>query len=149
MTSPEVIPLKMETYLAVVKNSVGTHMFHNFYALVDGKYKDIMRRGDLSCAFFVSFVLAGLSLIKSVHGTVNGTIEDMKSSGWRRTKTLRPGCVVVWKAKVDERGESHKHIGFYVGGNKAISNDSRRGTPRVHPYRIREVEALYWNSKLK
>jgi hypothetical protein len=149
MTSPKVIPLKLETYLAVIKNSVDTCMFRNFYALVNGKRADIMRRGDLSCAFFVSFVLTGFSLINEVHGTVDGTVRDLESSGWKRIRMPRHGCVIVWKPAVDEKGESHKHIGFYIGKGKAISNDYKKGVPRLHPYHSRKVAALYWNPVLK
>jgi len=146
--SPKVTPLKLETYLGVVKNSVGTHMFRNFYALIKGKPQDIMRQGDLSCAFFVSFVLVGFSLIKSIHGTVDGTKKDLVSSGWKRTRKPRPGCIIIWEPKINKRGESHKHIGFYIGNRKAVSNDSIKRAPNIHVYNIRKVDELYWHTKL-
>jgi hypothetical protein len=149
MASPDVVPLKLETYIATVKNSVGTHMFRNFYALVKGKHTDIMRRGEYSCAFFVSFVLTGFSLIEKVHGTITSTVKDLKSSGWKRTKTPRPGCIIVFKAAIDDRGNLHTHIGFYIGKNKAVSNDYKKGVPRVHTYKPSTVQAFYWNPKLK
>lgn len=149
MAPQKVVPLRLETYLAVLKNSVGTRMFRTFHAEVNGKKKDIMRKGDLSCAFFVSFVCAGLGLIKQVHGTVGGTVEDLKKSGWKKTRVAKPGCVVVWAAKVDERGELHRHIGFYIGSDRAISNDSKKGFPRTHAYNIRPIEALYANPKMR
>ncbi len=148
MTPPKVTPLKLETYLAVIKNSVGTRMFRTYYALVDGKRKDIMRQGELSCAFFVSFILSGFSLIEGMHGTVEGTVKDLKASGWRHTKTIRIGCVIVWEPIKGDRGEVHRHIGFYVGNGKAISNDYKKGMPRLHPYKTRKITGLYWNSKL-
>jgi hypothetical protein len=148
MKKSQVIPLQKESYLAVIRNSVGTHMFRTFYAFVDEKKQDIIGRGDLSCAFFVSFVLAGFSLIKSMHGTVDGTVRDMESSGWKYIKTPKPGCIIVWEPRVDKQGELHKHIGFYIGEEKAISNDSKKGSPRVHSYNFRKVSKLYWNSKL-
>lgn len=133
----------------MIHNAIGTNQFRTLYALVGEKKRDIMHDGDLACAFFVSFILSGFSLIKSMHGTVDGTVKDLKSSGWRRIKTPKSGCIIVWEALVDKNGESHKHIGFYIGGGKAISNNSKKKSPSVHPYLNRKITALYWNTKLK
>lgn len=149
MKAQKVVILQKESYLAMIHNSVGTNLFRNLYALVNGKRADIMRNGDLSCAYFVSFVLKGFSLIKSVHGTVDGTIKDLKSSGWKRIKTPKQGCVVVWESLIDKSGESHKHIGFYIGDGNAVSNNSQKGSPQIHSYNQRKVSELYWNATLK
>src|SRR3989344_62446 len=145
MGKPQVTILQKESYLAMVRNAVGTNMYRNLFALVDGKKQDIMRDGDLSCAFFVSSVLLGFSLVKSVHGTVDGTVKDMKSSGWKRIKTPRQGCVIVWEPLPEKNGESHKHIGFYIGKGKAMSNNSKKRSPSAHPYNNRKVNTFYWN----
>lgn len=149
MNKPRAKILFKESYLATITNAVGTGMFRTFYASISGRKQDVMRNGDLSCAFFVSFVLAGFSLIKSMHGTVDGTVADMKSSGWKRIKTPQTGCVIVWGPRVDERGESHKHIGFYIGNDKAVSNDSKKKSPRLHSCNSRKIDALYWHTKLR
>ncbi|MEK7515867.1 MAG: hypothetical protein AAB555_03010, partial [Patescibacteria group bacterium] len=75
MRTSSITILQKESYLAIIHNSVGANLFRNLYALVNGKRADIMRDGDLSCAFFVSFILLGFSFIKSLHGTVNGTVK--------------------------------------------------------------------------
>jgi hypothetical protein len=149
--APAVVPLKLETYLTIVKNSVGSNTFRTFYAKVGGKKEDIMRDGDLSCAFFVSFLLTGLGLIERVHGTVGGTVADMEKSGWKKTKAPKPGAVIVWDAKVDENGESHKHIGFYLGGDEAVSNNSKLRTPQLHNLNPlgRKILAYYSKPGLK
>lgn len=140
MKASPVVLLPKESYLAMIRNSVGTNIFRNLYALVDGEKQDIVKDGDFSCAFFVSSILHQFNLVALPHATVAGLEKDLKSSGWKRVRIPRVGCVVVWEPK---------HIGFYIGGGKAISNDSRKGSPRVHPYHNREVTALYWNTKLK
>ena len=84
-----------------------------------------------------------------MHVTVNGTIKDMRENGWQEIKKPKEGCILVWKEK--ETGEKHKHIGFYIGDNKAISNSSKRGYPTKHnwaKYDNRAVEFIFWNPKL-
>lgn len=98
MPSPKkqkVEPILIDTYLGAIKNSIGSKMFRNLYAKVDGKKVDITKNGNLSCAVFVSSILFLFKLIKGVHATVNGTIRDLKESGWIETKTPEIGCVLV------------------------------------------------------
>lgn len=147
----QIIPLSRDTYFTMVKNSVGTKMFRTFYARVDGKKTDVMKNGDLSCAFFVSSLLSTLALMKATHGTVESTIKDMKQSGWKHAQKLAPGSVIVWEEK-----KEHKHIGFYLGNNKAISNSSKKKSPAAHHITygikngepVRKIEAAYWHPKL-
>ena len=143
MTSKIVKPLLRDTYLAVINNSVGTAMFRNFYAEVDGVRSDIMRDGDLSCAFYVSAVLKMFGYISRLHGTVDGAVEDMRTSGWVDTKEPKPGDVIVWEKKKFDNGEEHNHMGFYLGENKAISNSDRERVPVIHEFEPgRKVEAI-------
>jgi hypothetical protein len=139
-----VAPLIFKSYLAVIENSPGTAMFRQFYALVEGIEQEIMRNGDLSCAFFASTVLAMFRLIERGHGTVAGTIRDLEKAGWVTVEAPRRGAVVLWEAKVDERGESHQHIGFAVSDSEAISNSSADRSPARHPINTRPVQAIYW-----
>lgn len=147
----KITPLLFGTYLAVIKNSVGSKMFKNFYAMVDGKKKDIMRDGDLSCGFFVSSVLFLFKLIKSGHGTIHSTIEDLKKSGWKTIPKPKIGSILVWETIVFKNGENNKHIGFYVGKDTAISTNSTTGRVYAHHFTFndkRRIEAVFWNSKL-
>lgn len=82
MKTPEkVIPLIYETYLKLIDNSVGTNMFRTMYASVNDIKQDVMRNGDLSCAFFVSSILKMFDWIEKVHATVDNTIKDLEKSG--------------------------------------------------------------------
>lgn len=161
MKKQKVIPILFDTYIAVIKNSAGSKMFRNSYAKINGKKTDILKNGMLSCAFFVSSILVLFKLIKEIHVTVNGTIRDLKKSGWKSAsggKKPRIGSVLVWE-KIDFGNKNfHKHIGFYIGNNKAISTNSlKKGQPRIHHWTygirrnkpIRKVELIYWNKKLK
>jgi len=71
----------VKTYLAAIENSVGSKMFRNLYAKVNGKNKDITENGNLSCALYVSSLLYLFKLIKDIHATVSGTLGDLKRSG--------------------------------------------------------------------
>ncbi len=142
----------MDTYLAVVRNSVGSKMFRNLYVRIDGKKEDITENGNLSCAIFVSSILFLFKLIKEVHATVNGTTRDLKEFGWQEIKKPKNGCVLVWAEKDFGQGSKHKHIGFYVGNKKAISNNSKYGYPKEHGWNIfdgRKIEAIFWHPNLK
>lgn len=142
----------VDTYLAVIKNSVGSKMFRNFYVKSGGKKTDIMRAGLYSCAFYVSSVLALFKFIKEVHGTVDSTVKELKEHGWRKTKTPKPGSVLVWEAVDFGGGDIHRHIGFYIGGGVAISNNYKLGSPARHNWQFggkRKVEAIFWKPSLK
>lgn len=145
---PSIVILKKESLLAMIENAVGTHLYRNLYARVGKHKKDILNEGDLACAFFVSSVLTIFSLINAPHATVDGTVRDMEACGWKRISKPKKGCVVVWAPKVDSNGELHKHIGFYIGDGKAVSNDTKKKSPRVHPYANRPIEGLYWHPSL-
>ena len=157
MKKQKVIPIIFDTYIAVIKNSVGSKMFRNSYAKVDGKKTDIMKNGDLSCAWFVSSLLYLFKLIKDAHATVNGTIKDLQQSGWKKIKKPKIGNVIVWE-KIDFGNKDfHKHIGFYIGNNKAIStSNSKKGQPIIHHWTygikrnkpVRKVKAIFWHKKL-
>jgi hypothetical protein len=132
--------LTYQTYLQMIKNSRGTKMFRCFYVLTNGKKQDILKNGRLSCAFFVSSILKMFSLISSQHTTVDSTIKDMLKNGWRQTKKLKPGNVLVWEEKTFPNDSVHRHLGFFVGQNKAISNSSERGIPVLHHFTFSQTK---------
>jgi predicted nucleic acid-binding Zn finger protein len=139
-----------ENYLAMIGNSVGTRMFRNLFARVGKKKQDIVQDGFLSCAYFVSSILVIFGLIKEAHATVEGTIKDMEKSGWKRVEKPKKGSVLVWEAK-EIRASLNKHIGFFVGRDRAISNNSEEGVPLIHHWTFkgqRKVEAIFWHKKL-
>ena len=138
------------TYLAVVRNSVGARTFRNFFADVNGKHTDVMQDGRRSCAFFVSFILTGFGLAKRIHGTVDATIRDLLESGWVVVNQPAHGDVLVWEEK-EVAGHWNKHIGFYIGADTAVSNDSKSGVPKKHHWTNkgkRKVEKIFRNPSL-
>lgn len=149
------IIFEFDTLLAVVKNSVGSKAFRNVYAEVGDKKTDILRDGDLSCAFFVSSVLTMLKLCKEIHCTVDSTVKDLLVSGWAVIKKPKVGSILVWEEKFSSGGKN-KHIGFYIGKNQAVSNNTKLGSVAKHHWTFgkkgnkpkRKVELILWNEKL-
>ncbi len=150
--------LKNKNYLMLIENSVKGQnwMFRNFYIEKDGKELDSLEDGKNSCAVFVSSILVLcnelFNWIHGVHATVVSTQDDMIKSGWYEIKEPKPGAVLVWEKKMGHNGKMHSHIGFYMGNDKAVSNDSRgTGFPHKHHYTYndtRKVENIYWHPNL-
>jgi len=142
-----VTPLFLENYIHMVKASVGLALFRNLYCTVNDTRQDILRDGDLSCAFFVSWILAPFRLIKDIHATVSGTVKDLKESGWIRIDEPKLGAVIIWSPQITG-SESHAHIGFYIGEGQAASNDYRTRTPQIHPWNSHPIEEILWHPRL-
>ena len=146
-----------ESYLKAIKNSVGSNLFRNLYATVDGKKMDIRKNGQLSCSAFVSSILYIHKLSYDIHVTAEGLVKDMELFGWKKIKKPRPGAVLLWepmppKNHNDKMYWRHDHVGFYIGNNKAVSNSYKLGYPVEHHFTFdgkRKVELILWNSKLK
>lgn len=148
MENTKVEPILLDTYLAAIKNSIGCDIFRNLYARVNGEKKDITENGNLSCAFYVSSILFLFKLTKEIHATVDGMMRDLRESGWVEINEPKAGCVLVW-AKMDvSNNDYHKHIGFYIGDNKAVSNDSVSGKIAEHNWQFnskRKMELVLTN----
>ncbi|PIP86677.1 hypothetical protein COV42_02740 [Candidatus Campbellbacteria bacterium CG11_big_fil_rev_8_21_14_0_20_44_21] len=147
---PEIRPLIKESLLCLIRNSVGTKMFQNFFCLINGKKKDIIENGRYACAFFVSSALNIFGLISEGHTTVDGTLKDMKKNGFEEIKKPKEGSVILW-----EERDGNRHLGFYIGKEKAISARPEKKTPMVHDFKYRsdargerKIEKIFWHKKL-
>lgn len=157
--------LLKDSYLSVIKNSIGSKIFRNSFTIIDGQKKDLLKNGKLSCAFFVSSILVIFKLIKEVHLTVDGTIKDLEKSGWKKVypvkffakqklfsmvKKLKIGSIILWEEK-----NGHKHLGFFIGKNQAISNAFyfyKKREPIIHHLTYngrRKIEEIFWHKKLE
>lgn len=145
----KIVPLNFETYISVISKAEGVTMFRNLYISVDGERKDATENGALSCAFFVSSLLKVFGYIKEIHATVAGTVKDLQSFGWMEITEPVLGCVIVWAESPETLG--HKHVGFYIGDGKVISNDSQSGYPKITDWQFdgkRKVELILWKSEI-
>lgn len=147
---PKIVRRVFDTYIAVIENSVGSYLFKNLYADVNGEKKDVLKDGWLSCAFFVSAILHMFGFIDSIHGTVESTVKDLKKNGWKKIAQPKIGSVIVWGPGKTANG--HSHTGFYIGKSQAISNDSWKKHPVEHDWKYggkRKVKELLWKSEIK
>ena len=143
----------IDTYLAQINGSVGSNQYRKLFITKPAGVQDVIDDGDLACAYFVSSILTLCNLMNGgVHTTVTATVADLDSSGWKQSKKLEVGSVVVWKPKLCEDGLLHRHIGFYIGNKMAVSNVAKLRTPAVHHVTYegsRQLEAIYFHHKLR
>jgi len=150
MTKSKMQIILFDTYIFRIKKAVGSKMFQNLFMQTDGKKADILKNGNLSCAMFASSILYLCKLISGPHAMVPSTLEDMKQNGWFEIKKPKLGAVLIWEPQKSKDG-MHTHIGFYIGNNKAISNDFKKKSPQIHHYTMnntRKLTGIYWNKKL-
>ena len=115
-----VVYLKKDSFIASINNSSGSNAYRQIYALINGKKTDILRNGELSCAYFVSSLLYSYKLIKDVHATVSSTLGEIEKAQWKINKRPIIGNLLLWEAIRFPDGNMHKHLGFYLG--KKFSN---------------------------
>lgn len=149
----EIKLLRKKNYLTMIQNAARgeNNMFRNLYMTIDGIEQDALKNGELSCAAFVSSVLYILKLINDVRATVAGTEKNLLANGWHQVSEPQPGTILMWEAEKYEDGSSHEHIGFFIGNNRAVSNDSGKGIPQEHDWRFdgkRKVVRMYWHPSL-
>lgn len=147
--------LEKETYLATIRNSLGSKIFNNLWAEADGEKTDILNDGRKSCGYFVSGILLWFGLIKERHATVQGTIRGMKSAGWEESSNPKLGDILHWEKELGN-GEINEHLGFYMGEEKAISTSAKEQTVVEHHWTYgeeagqpkRRVIAIYSHPRL-
>jgi len=149
-----IVLMKKQNFLLSIRNSIGTQLFRNY---LDETGKDVLKNGDLSCAYFASSIMLLHGLMDRAHFTVDGTLFAMEQFGWFKISQPKVGCVVVW-GSVHEDGTSHKHLGFYIGDSQAVSNRSSLGMPGEHPLHYTgldkgikkkaPVKGFYWHPYL-
>lgn len=153
MEEKKVVLLKKRTYLAMLSNSAGTKMFKNLWAW---PMNDLLEDGKKSCAVFVSSVLFLFGHVKSKRATVASLEQDLVASGWRKADFPMPGDVLVWEPRM-QNGHRNRHVGFYLGDRRAVSNNWKTGSVGTHHFTygekkngkpVREIEAVYTHSFL-
>ena len=145
--------LYFKSYLQLIRNSVGSEIFRNFYVETteQGEF-DALADGTYSCAFYVSSVLTLFKKLQGIHATVQSTITDLKESGWQEATQSKAGDVLVWEAIQFDDGPN-EHIGFSIGAGRAISTSLSQRAPIEHDETFdgaRKIEQIFrmteWDS---
>lgn len=149
----------LHTYLAMIEGGVGSQQYARLFVHREaGEPHDVIGNGKFACAYFASSILTLTALItQGVHTTVVETIEDMIKSEWYQIDDLLKGAVIIWGPKLASDGVHHKHIGFYLGNEVAISTDGITGIPTRHHVTygttdgqpLRTIETIFFHEKLR
>ena len=143
---------RRKTYLAMIKNSIGSRMFRSLYARVDDNVIDITWNGERSCAYFTTALLYSQGLVSSMHATIDGAVADiLKRAGTRRNTHKREwldlgsfddvdahfipfGAVLIWESQKRKTGW-YRHMGFYTDRRGwAISLRPKTRRVELHHY---------------
>lgn len=150
----------IKNLIHVLEQSQGIKIFQTFYNS-DGE--DVLRNGDLSCAYYVSTILTMVRLIDGVSCTVSGLLNRMDKAGWYildgKPSNIPEGAIIVWNP-VTQGDSEHKHIGFYLGNDQVISNRSSLRVPGIHELiysgldknqenKKVSIDAIFYHEKLK
>lgn len=140
--SEEGYPLAlMPTYLAWIEGSVGSRQYRKCFVDRRSGPFDVIGDGDLACALYVSAILKLFNLTQGgVHTTVTETVLDLTDSGCPQIDDVRPGAIIVWGKKLCTDGLHHRHIGFSLGGDRAVSTCPKVRTPIEHHFTYGEVD---------
>ena len=130
MPDSNIEKLNKETYLAMIKNSVGSRLFNSLYVRFkdSGVEKDVLNDGELSCAFFVSGILVLGGWGTRLHATVKTLREKLPEYGWEQVEinTIQSGDIVIWENVEFEDGTGNEHIGFALNEEEAVSTSFKK-----------------------
>lgn len=130
MPDKNIIKLQKETYLKMIKNSIGIKLFNSLFVKFknSGKIIDILDNGIYSCAFFVSSILALLKYLDSPHTTVKSTREALIKKKWKRIRKgpIQLGDVLIWEEITFPDGTKNQHIGFALNKKQAVSTSYKK-----------------------
>jgi len=137
------IPDKKRTFEAMVRNSVGSHIFKNLYRIIEsGESVDALHDGKFGCAVFVDniLILNGMLPFEKQTALVRELREFLDvSPDWKEIPLAEKQDydVIFWEKTEDPRGGANAHVGFLIDRDNAISNNSRSGIVIQHWVRDR------------
>ena len=153
-----------KNYLAMIRNAAkgDNSLFRNFFIEINGVERDALKDGGLGCGTVVSSILylqnstlefsGKPKWISFVHANVLAVEKDMAANGWHEIDEPAEGAVLTWEAKPGEDGTPHLHMGFYVGGDRAVSNGSNTThMPEEHHFTYdgtRKIIRIWWHPEL-
>jgi len=147
--------LKKETYFKMIENAEGTEMFKSLFVRHEesGEVEDILREGELSCAFFVSNLLLMFGWIDVPYANTRSIRRVLLEHGWKDvgTEDIQMGDVIFWE-ETEHKSGRYPHSGFALNEKEAIStSDKNHSVARQHitygtkedGLPVRAIEAVY------
>jgi len=138
---PEI--MRKETFLKMVENSEGCKLFNSLMMKKGGEVFDILGDGDVSCATFTSNILYLNEFLSKRTTTVLGLekilSEEVKSESSRFVEITiadfipEKGDVVFWESIMGDDGAAHRHVGFVLNENEAVSTSGIYHSVIRHP----------------
>ncbi len=128
MSDQNLIKDLKKTYLSMIRNSLDSRMFNSVWVKRKdtGESIDVLKDGDLSCAFFVSSILTLFNMLDKPCTTIKKVFEKIsKDKRWSKKSYIEPGDIILWeKVKFKDGTENkHKHIGFALNKKTAVSTN--------------------------
>lgn len=131
--------------LTAIEASIGSQLFRHLYVRDEaGAELDVLEEGELSCAYFVSSLLALAGRMDRPHATVASTVRYFEQSpSWQKTEAPTPGDIICWDAGT----HGHPHVGFWIGDGEAVSNSFHLRVPVHHSLELDDgrTPVAYWH----
>ncbi len=147
--------------VAMVTGSIGSSQYLSLYVVKEQEgdriQVDAIGNGRFACALYVSSLLDPFRLLSAgIHTNVAETEEDLLASGWYYVPEPISGSVIIWGPKLASDGKPHRHIGFSLGDERAVSTDGKTGQPTEHHITFgetdgrptRPIEAIFFHERL-
>ena len=154
-----------KTYLSMIQSSIGSSLWKHLYITKqDWNSTDILQDWNISCGYFVSSLLKQFNLSPASYANTKSLYQALLDYGWKevhrggKTENIPLGSLIIWgekqgTEKKDIYGNTisgHIHIGFYIGGDRGVSNmsDGFRDdnqppkTPALHHYTYNDTRTI-------
>ncbi len=130
MAGSNIVKLQKKTCLKMIENSIGSKLFNSLFVKFKdtGKVADVLKNGELSCAFFVSGILTLCNYLDSPHATVKTTEKELIEIGCKKVKNsnIKPADIIIWEKVLFPNGSKHSHIGFALNKTQAVSTNYKK-----------------------
>lgn len=148
MNDPNLEILKYDTYLNIIKNSVGSRLFNSFIvrSKETGRVEDILKDGEYSAAFFISSILTLMHVIEKPCTTVSSLERHINEDDRWFSVTLEEveaGDVIFYEDMLLPDGSTTGHVGFAIDENEAISTDYKLRLVNKHTLKNRPIIKIY------
>lgn len=148
MTDPNLEILKYDTYISIIKNSVGSRLFNSFIvrSKETGDTEDILKDGEYSAAFFVSSVLCLVQAVDKPTTTESGLERKLtEDKRWFEVllEEVEAGDVVFYADTTLVDGSTETHVGFALDDNQAVSISEQLRQVTKHDLRLMPIKKIY------